>query len=98
MGLDLSVKYPADVYAAVSGHWRIDPGACKLGFLVLARNVDRVLGAYRVESWAESEESEGRWGFVGHPAEISVQLRYVGKRVPDRYRTSRNPIQFGDRE
>ena len=100
IGSDFSIKYPADVYAAVHGYWRMNPGELvnSPGFLVLARSATRVLGAYRVKTWVPSPrpDDEGRWGFVGEPAELSAQLRYVGKRVPDRYRPlgERNPIRF----
>ena len=100
IGHDLSIKYPADVYASVRGYWRMNPGDLvdKPGYLVLARSATLVLGAYRVKTWVPSpnHEEDGRWGFVGEPAEMSVQLRYVGKRVPNRYRPpgARNPIRF----
>ena len=95
IGKDLSIKYPADVYACVSGYWkrRFDREKYK-NCLVLARNTDRVLGAYRIKTAIPSPEPEsGRWGFEGGPAELSTQLRYVGKRVPDQYRTQ-NPTRF----
>ena len=38
IGSDFSIKYPADVYAAVHGYWRMNPGELvnSPGFLVLA--------------------------------------------------------------
>ena len=96
---DLSERYPSDVYAAVHGWWRLNPGVLlgSTGFLVLARNTERILGVYRVRHWVQQPTDNSpnpRWGFVGDPAELSAQLRYFGKRVPSRYRTSRNPIRF----
>ena len=35
-----------------------------------------------------------RWGFVGEPAANEVWSLYVGKRVPDQYRGSQNPVQY----
>ena len=95
VGSDLSKVYPADVYAAVRGWWRVaDPNTWKQEYnLVLARNTDRVLGAFRPKDWVPSPFEGGGWGFVGQPAEVSVQLHYVGKRVPNRYRIQ-NPFQF----
>ena len=53
VGSDLSKVYPADVYAAVRGWWRVaDPNTWKQEYnLVLARNTDRVLGAFRPKDW-----------------------------------------------
>lgn len=98
IGSDLSIKYPADVYAAVNGYWRMNPGELvdAPGYLVLARNSNRVLGAFRTKTWIRSP-NEDRWGFVGEPAEMTAQLRYVGKRVPNQYRTQ-NPIRFVEPE
>ena len=94
IGNNLSDVYPPDVYAAVRGWW---PGATRPyeanNELVLARNTNRVLGAFRVKRWVPSPFEDDRWGFVGEPAELSAQLRYVGKRVPNRYR-SQNPVRY----
>ena len=93
IGGDLSSKYPADVYAAVHGYWDRNLSDFGPGYLVLARNKDRVLGAFRVKRWIPSPGGSKRWGFVGEPAELDVQMKYVGKRVPDRYR-SRHPVRY----
>lgn len=93
IGSELSVVYPQDVYAAVQGWWvinsdRINPDGTMEGYkLVLARNSEHILGAFRPEIWRPAPHGSGRWGFVGHPAEMSVQLQYVGKRVPNAFRT-----------
>ena len=96
LGDDLSLVYPADVYAAARGWWAMNPGSQEdaPGYLVLARSRDRVLGAYRVKSWIQSPAGDGRWGLVGEPADMEAQLRYVGRQVPREFRTSRNPIRF----
>lgn len=88
IGDDLSIKYPADVYATVRGFWRMYPGDLPSGYLVLAKTRERVLGAFRAKYWFQdpNPKTKFRWGFVGDPAEMSSQLDYVGKRVPNRYR------------
>ena len=93
IGNDLSLVYPADVYAAVKQWWRgaTEPREAD-NELVLARNRDRVLGALRAKRWVSSENGK-RWGFVGEPAELSAQMEYVGKRVPNAYRI-RHPVRF----
>ena len=93
IGIDLSVVYPADVYAAVKEWWRgfVEPSEAD-DELVLARNRNRVLGAFRVKRWVVRQDGK-RWGFIGEPAEISAQMEYVGKRVPNAYR-SQNPVRY----
>jgi len=96
IGDDLSIVYPNDVDSAAHGWWRFNPGMAGLTYgLVLACNSDRVLGAFRVKRWVPSRDDVGRWGFIGEPAEISVQLECVGKRVPNKLR-SQNPVRFVD--
>ena len=94
IGSDLSVVYPPDVYAAVQGWWRMNPESVGEEYkLVLARNNEQILGAFRPERWRPSPSGEGRLGFIGHPAEMSVQIRYVGKRVPNFLRTQ-SPVRY----
>ena len=95
IGNDLSAVYPADVYAAVRGLWRFNPeGTLETHRLVLAQDSERMLGAFRPKSWARSHDREDRWGFVGELAELSIQIAYVGKRVPERFRGAQNPVRF----
>ncbi len=96
LGTDLSLVYPNDVYAAVRGWWAIaDPNVRAQDYnLVLARNSTHVLGAFRPTRWVRSAFDEGRWGFVGRPAEVAVQIRYVGRRIPERFRGHGNPILY----
>ena len=99
IGDDLSQVYPADVYAAVKGYWlgALEPSAAN-NELILARNRERVLGAFRAKRWVSDPFGDGKWGVVGEPAELSVQLHYVGKRVPNQYRGRGNPIRHIDFE
>ncbi len=94
IGNDLSQVYPSDVYAAVRGWWNgtIQPYEAS-NELILARNTERVLGAFRAKRWISNPFDSTDWGFIGEPAELSAQLRYVGKRVPNRYRTQ-NPVRY----
>ena len=97
IGDDLSIVHPPDVSAAVRWWWRFNPeNKTDTHRLVLARNANRVLGAFRPKTWVPRPENEGRprWGFIGEPAEMSIQLQYVGKRVPDRFRTGSNPVRY----
>ena len=98
---DLSKLHPADVYDLVSGKngrgWAFNPGTWiddPRDSLVLARYNNQILGAYGVLAWIRNRNEPGRWRFVGEPADMETQLRYVGRSVPQRYRTGSNPVRF----
>ncbi len=82
------------VYGAVKGRWRLDMERAKRRKLVLAHVRGVVRGAYRPEKWTRTTAQDvpdhphlaGRIGFDGIEAEPEVWERYVGKRVPARYR------------
>ncbi|MYE55026.1 MAG: hypothetical protein F4X34_07510 [Chloroflexi bacterium] len=95
------------VYEAVRGRWKISKDKTKSYKLVLAHVRGLVRGAYRPAKWLpgtrehfplESEDVLDRIGFVGDPAEPDVWHKYVGKRVPDKYRKkgAANPIRYCD--
>ena len=84
------------VYEAVKGIWRLDMGRARRRKLVLAHVRGVVRGAYRPEEgkWWRATEADvpgrpdlvGKIGFEGDKAEPEVWERYVGKRVPAKYR------------
>lgn len=83
------------VYGAVRGLWKLKMDRAKNHKLVLAHVRGVVRGAYRPQKWlqgtAENFPLEGgrlpeRIGFEGTEAEPEVWNRYVGKRVPVKYR------------
>lgn len=90
--------YGENVYEAVRECWRMaDPRRQTPPLnLILARNGDRVLGAFRPERWTTCTRSNRRmgWGFIGEPAEENIQQQYVGKRVPERFRESRHEFRY----
>ena len=85
IGQTINGNWP-DVYASVRGWWQVDVNRAKDYGLVLARDSDQVLGAFRPTEWYR-RHSDGLWGFDGEPAELLVWKTYVGKRVPNKYRT-----------
>ena len=83
-----------DIYEAVRGWWKIDPEKAKNYKLVLARDKERIVGAFRPRQWRQSQDRAGRWEFDGVTAELPVQIRYVGKRVPAQYLGGRSPFRY----
>ncbi len=100
-----------DVYDAVRYSWVISANKARRYNLVLAQYRGEIVGAFRPTEWLPAanavfsdheyyNDSSERWGFVGQEAEPEVWRRYVGKRVPDRYRPmgAANPIRYCDPE
>ena len=98
-----------DPYDAVRYAWKVNPNRLKKYNLVLARVSGLVVAAYRWEKWLlatrenfpdlakryhDFREYSQRHGFVGEPAEPNVWDYYVGKRVPERFLGSQNPIRY----
>ncbi len=95
------------VYEAVRGRWKIHKDRIRSYKLVLAHVRGLVRGAYIPRQWfpgtrehfpLESEDAPDRIGFVGDPAGPEVWKKYVGKRVPGKYRKkgAANPIRYCD--
>ncbi len=96
-----------DTYQATRGVWRLDPNRVKRYRLVLGHARGIVRGAYHPDEWLPATTANftnlehdivGRWGFKGRESEMSVWDKYVGKRVPNRYRRKgqANPIRYCD--
>lgn len=92
----------ADPYEAVRYAWKVGERGRRFE-LVLAREGDRVVGAYRPYEWLpataehfpDRRPRERRWGFNGHEAEADVWDYYVGREIPERFRRSTgNPIKY----
>ena len=95
------------VYEAVRGLWKLRMERAKGYKLVVAHVRGVVRGAYRPTKWlratAENFPLDGGWsteriGFEGTEAEKEVWERYVGKRVPAKYRKrgAQSPCRYLD--
>ncbi len=98
-----------DIYSAVRYAWRINVTKTKKFNLVLAHRRGLVLGAFRPTKWLEATRANfpgmdidmpGRWGFEGKSVEQATASLYIGRRVPDVYRTkgAANPVRYISRE
>ena len=84
------------VYGAARGLWKMNMERAKRHRLVLAHVRGMVRGAYRPTEWLSPTKEEfpldddpyldDRIGFNGEDAEPETWAKYVGKRVPQRYR------------
>lgn len=99
-----SIDERASVYEAVRFAWVIDVERAREIAIVLAHVRGLVKGVFRQHDWLEATvdnfpdywDREGRWGFVGVEAEKPVRDLYLGKRIPDAYRTkgAANPVRY----
>ncbi len=83
---DLSKVQPSGICAAVSRLWTAmpEPNLADRS-LVLARNSSVVVGVFRVKRWIKSPLHGNRWGMVIEEADVSTQIHYLGKNIPDKY-------------
>ena len=83
---DLTQVQPSDIHAALNRSWRAMPEPTETDrHLVLARNSEFVLGVFRVKRWIQSPSHNNEWGMAVEPAEVSAQLRYVGRNIPEKW-------------
>lgn len=84
---DLTLVQPSDIHAALSKVWREMPKPTETARrLVLARDSDFVLGVFRVKRWIQNPSHNNEWGMAIEPADISAQLRYLGRNIPAKWK------------
>ena len=95
-----------DLYEATHCAWKLKPGRAQQAEVILATVQGLIVGAFVAHTWLEATvknfprrmavDAPGRFGFVGEEAPEEIKRRYVGKRVPDRYRLrgAANPIKY----
>jgi hypothetical protein len=93
------------IYEAVRFAWKLDPKRAEKAEIVVAVIQGLIVGVFIADRWIEatvqnfpgiSEDSPGRWGFVGHPAPQHVANHYLRHRLPDsmRKKGAANPIRY----
>lgn len=96
------------LYEAVRYAWKIKPSKARQAEVILATVQGVIKGAFVAHDWleatatnfpgrwAESDGSDGRFGFIGEEASEEIRRQYVGKRVPDQFRKrgAANPIKY----
>jgi hypothetical protein len=92
------------LYEATRFAWKISRHRASEAEVVLPCVRGLIVGAFIADKWLDAtaanfpgtEDRPGRLGFIGHEASPEIQARYVGKRVPDRYRKrgASNPIKY----
>jgi hypothetical protein len=95
-------------YDAVRFAWKLDPARARKAELVLAHVKGLVVGVFEPTKWMEATKenfpeheathNNVRWGFEGVEAHETDKNNYLGKRVPDKYRLTQNPVFYIDAE
>ena len=83
---------------AVRQAWRINVEKARTYNLILARDDDKIIAAYRPTEWFRYPDGRERWAFNGKPAEPDVWKLYVGKHVHPDYLTGRSPFRYCEPE
>jgi hypothetical protein len=97
-----------NTYDAARFAWRVDRVRAERAELVLAHVQGLVVGVYAPTKWMEANEKNFpklkathknlRWGFEGAEADEGTKSNYLGKRVPDQYHLTQNPVLYIDTE
>ena len=99
VSINRTISDDADgMYEAARFAWNVSRAGAERCTLVLAQVGGVVVGAFRPHTWLEATVENfpdrepvpprpPRRGFVGERADDETQDRYVGKLVPDKYRT-----------
>lgn len=84
--------------------WKVSPTIAKKAEYILAICHGLIVAAFTPHEWLPTttenfpgrEPVPGRYGFVGEEAPEDIWRLYVGKRIPDEYRTpgAANPIKY----
>ncbi|MGR0279611.1 LEM-3-like GIY-YIG domain-containing protein [Marinomonas dokdonensis] len=94
----------SSLYEATRYAWRLSKQKASQAEVVLATVQGLIVGVFVAKEWLEAipenfpgkEGVEGRYGFVGHEAQLELQKLYKGKRTPDEFRKrgASNPIKY----
>lgn len=76
---DADARYEATRYC-----WRINPRSIDEYSYVFSVSDGIVKAVYKISEW-KRVESNGRYEFIGEPAEENINNRFVGHRIPDIY-------------
>ncbi len=92
------------LYEATRYAWKISPKRAGRAEVILAVSHGIILDAFVADRWLrataknfpEQEPRRKRHGFIGARASADIRKKYVGKRVPDKYRKkgAANPIKY----
>jgi hypothetical protein len=103
--INISRTAAADtLYESTRYAWRLNLGKAREAEVVLAVRFSMIIGVFTADQWLAAtvenfplrEPIEGRFGFIGKPAEKEVSEIYLGKKLPDDYRKkgASNPIRY----
>jgi uncharacterized protein len=93
-----------ELYDRTRGTWKVSAPRADKARYALAVYGGVIQEVYSIYEWFKSDSPEmialvgrpdgddGRWGFVGGVAPDDVRVKYVGKRLPDRFHG--NPIRY----
>lgn len=86
------------VYKAVRWRWRLNPKKANKADYVVASCNGIIFGVFVVdeEGWKKDSDDDERYFFDGKDAPMSVQEKYVRKRLPASYmkRGAQNPVRY----
>jgi len=87
-------NFNGDIYETTRQHWRISLDRARDADYVLSVHNQVVIEVFTNMVWSRSDEN--RIHFVGDLADDNIRTKYIGKRIPQRYREHGNasPCQY----
>ncbi len=92
------------LYEATRYAWRLDSRKAARAEFVMATVRGLIVEVFEAHEWLDATSENfpgrdarpGRIGFIGSTASEDVRSRYIGKRIPDRFRRrgSANPVRY----
>lgn len=96
-------------YDATRVAWKLNPDRAALADWVIAASQGQILEVFEVDAWLpafdpefkgliDTENDQGRYGFVGRPAPEAVRQRWIHHRLPDEYmrQGAASPIRYAN--
>lgn len=92
---DCNINNIDEVYKQVRGIWVIDKNKANKIPYVLAVNNGLVVGVFKIKEngWKKCEDSKRNY-FDGEVAPKEVWDYFIGKRIPEKYVSTQNPISY----
>lgn len=92
------------LYEATRYAWKINPKKASRADIVVAVRLGIIIAVFQAEKWLPANSSNfpgretnpGRYGFIGSEANDAMKIRYLGKRLPEKFQKkgAANPIKY----
>ncbi|PIZ62884.1 hypothetical protein COY17_01680 [Candidatus Saccharibacteria bacterium CG_4_10_14_0_2_um_filter_52_9] len=100
MLININDKYQAcknldEIYEATRSAWRVSLIRANQIKIVCATYRGIIRGVFEVENWQKHKRRDGRYEFIGRPADARTTTRYINHSIEEYQKTgSQNPVKY----